>query len=179
MLTPHVPSTSRLGGLDRLGLGLFLGGPGAVWFGHSGGNEGVRCHLLAHRDAGCGLVVMTNGDRGHTLIGELLDDVAQALDWPDYVVAEPDGDTAPSVALDALAGVYELRPGAVIEVMPRGDDLVVAALEQPAIRFLRVGEAEFGSFAVETTLAFELVDGRAEALVVRQNDGELRCPRVG
>jgi CubicO group peptidase (beta-lactamase class C family) len=179
MLTPHVPSTSRLGGLDRLGLGLFLGGPGAVWFGHSGGNEGFRCHLLAHRDAGCGLVVMTNGDRGHTLIGELLDDVAQALDWPDYVVAEPDGDTAPSVALDALAGVYELRPGAVIEVMPRGDDLVVAALEQPAIRFLRVGETEFGSFAVETTLAFELVDGRAEALVVRQNDGELRCPRVG
>ncbi len=179
MLTPHLPSTSRPGGLDRLGLGLFLGGPGAVWFGHSGGNEGFRCHLLAHRDAGCGLAVMTNGDRGHVLIGELLDDVAQALEWPDYAVAGQEGDAEPSVALDALTGIYELRPGAVIEVAARGDDLLVAALGQPAIRFLRVGEAEFGSFAVETTLTFEVVDARAEVLVVRQNEGELRCPRVG
>ena len=179
MLTPQVPSTSRLGGLDRLGLGLFLGGPEAVWFGHSGGNEGFRCHLLAHRDAGCGLVVMTNGDRGHALIGDLLDDVAQAMEWPDYVIAERDGDAEPSIALDALTGVYELRPGALIEVARRGDDLLVAALGQAAIRFLREGEAEFASFAVETSLAFELVDARAEALVVRQNDGELRCRRVG
>ena len=119
--------------------------PGAVWFGHSGGNEGFRCHLLAHRDAGCGLAVMTNGDRGHALIGELLNDVAQAMEWPGYVVAEPDGDAEPSVALDALAGVYELRPGAVIEVTPRGDDLLVAALGQPAIRFLRaVGRPSSG-----------------------------------
>ena len=122
---------------------------------------------------------MTNGDRGQALIGELLDDVAQAMGWPDYVVAELDGDAEPSIAPATLAGVYELRPGAVVEVEPRGDDLLVAALGQPAIRFLRVGEAEFGSFDVETTLAFELVDGRAETLVVRQNDGELRCPRVG
>ena len=179
MLTPQVPSTSRLGGLDRIGLGLFLGGPGAVWFGHSGGNEGFRCHLLAHREAGCGLAVMTNGDRGHELIGQLLDDVADATAWPDYVAAEPERDAEPSVALDALTGVYELRPGAVIEVAPHGDDLLVAALGQPAIRFRRVGEAEFGSFAVETTLTFELVDGRADGLVVRQNDGELRGTRVG
>ncbi len=179
MLTPQVQSTSRLGGLDRLGLGLFLGGPEAVWFGHSGGNEGFRCHLLAHRDAGCGLVVMTNGDRGHVLIGDLLDDVAHVMGWPDYVIAERDGDAEPSIAPDSFTGVYELRPGALIEVALRGDDLLVAALGQPAIRFLRAGEAEFASFAVETSLGFELVDGRVEALVVRQNDGELRCRRVG
>ena len=69
MLTPHSGPASRLGGLDSVGLGLFLGGP---WFGHSGGNEGFRCHLVAHRDAGCGLAVMTNGDRGHELIAEVL-----------------------------------------------------------------------------------------------------------
>ena len=101
------------------------------------------------------------------------------MGWPDYVIAERDGDAEPSIAPDAFTGVYELRPGALIEVALRGDDLLVAALGQPAIRFLRAGDAEFASFAVETSLGFELVDGRVEGLVVRQNDGELRCRRVG
>ena len=62
----------------------------------------------------------------------------------------------------------------MVEVARHGDELVVAALGQPPIRFLRFSETEFGSFAVETTLAFD-----GEELVLRQNDGELRCRRVG
>ena len=174
MLTRHVGPTSRLGGLDSVGLGLFLGGPEEMWFGHSGGNEGFKCHLLAHRDAGCGLAVMTNGDRGHALVAEILGGVARAMEWPDWEASEPADDTEPVVSLDALTGAYELRPGAVIEVARHGDELMVAALGQPAIRFLRVSETEFGSFAVETTLAFD-----GEELILRQNDGELRCRRVG
>ena len=101
--------------------------------------------------------------------------------WDGRTTSSPSGTGTPepSIAPDAFTGVYELRPGALIEVALRGDDLLVAALGQAAIRFLREGEAEFASFAVETSLGFELVDGRAEALVVRQNDGELRCRRVG
>ena len=174
MLTRHAGPTSRLGGLDSVGLGLFLGGSEAMWFGHSGGNEGFKCHLLAHREAGCGLAVMTNGDRGHALVAEILAGVAGAMKWPDWEASEPGDDTEPAVSLDALTGVYELRPGGVVEVARHGDELVVAALGQPPIRFLRFSETEFGSFAVETTLAFD-----GEELVLRQNDGELRCRRVG
>jgi hypothetical protein len=61
----------------------------------------------------------------------------------------------------------------VIEVARHGDELMVAAHGQPAIRFPRFSETEFGSFAVETTLAFH-----EKELVLRQNDGELRCRRV-
>ena len=174
MLTRHAGPTSRLGGLDSVGLGLFLGGTEAMWFGHSGGNEGFKCHLLAHREAGCGLAVMTNGDRGHALVAEILAGVARAMKWPDWDASEPGDDTEPAVSLDALTGVYELRPGGVVEVARHGDELVVAALGQPPIRFLRFSETEFGSFAVETTLAFD-----GDELVLRQNDGELRCRRVG
>jgi CubicO group peptidase (beta-lactamase class C family) len=169
MLTRQSGPASRLGGLDSVGLGLFLGGP---WFGHSGGNEGFRCHLLAHRDAGCGLAVMTNGDRGHEPVAEILDAVACGLDWPDWTAAEPAED-GPSVPLDPLVGAYEPRPGVVLDVARDGDELEVTLSGQPPIRFLRISETEYGSFSVETTLAFD--DGE---LILRQNEGELRCRRI-
>jgi len=171
MLTRHAGPAIRLGGLDSVGLGLFLGGP---WFGHSGGNEGFRCHLIAHRDAGCGLAVMTNADRGHELVAEILDAVAHEMDWPDWEEASPrTEDDGPPIALDAVIGAYEVRPGVVIEVARNSDELQLTLSGQPPIRFLRMSESDFGSFSVETTVAFD--DGD---LILRQNDGELRCRRV-
>lgn len=170
LLTPHAGPATRLGGLDSVGLGLFVGGP---WFGHSGSNMGFRCHLVAHRDAGCGLALMTNGDRGHELVAEILDAVARELDWPEWTAAEPAEDDGPTIDLDRVIGAYELRPGVVIEVARSGDQLELTLPAQPPIRFLRMSETDFGSFSVETTLAFD--DGE---LIVRQNDGELRCRRV-
>ena len=170
MLTPHSGPASRLGGLDSVGLGLFLGGP---WFGHSGGNEGFRCHLVAHRDAGCGLAVMTNGDRGHELIAEVLGAVARDLGWPDWTAAAPAEDDSPTVGLEAVVGAYELRPGVAIEIAQDNDELELTLPGQPPIRFLRMSETDFGSFSVETTLAFD-----GEEVTLRQNDGELRCRRI-
>lgn len=174
MLTRQAGPAPRLGGLDAIGLGLFLGGPEAAWFGHSGGNEGFRCHLIAHREAGCGLAVMTNGDRGHALVAEILDAVAPAMEWPDWTASETEDDAELAPGLEAVTGAYELRPGGLVEVARNGDELVLTVPGQPPIRFLRFSETEFGSFSVETTLTFE-----ADELVVRQNDGELRCPRAG
>lgn len=170
MLTAIPAPPLGSGSLDSVGLGLFLGGP---WFGHSGGNEGFKCHLVAHREVGCGLAVMTNGDRGHELVAEILDAVARVMEWPDWKASEPSEDDAPAIALDGLPGSYELRPGVVIEVARDGDELELALPGQPSIRFLRASETEFGSFSVETTLAFD--DGE---LILRQNDGELRCRRI-
>jgi hypothetical protein len=170
MLTRHSGPASRLGGLDSVGLGLFLGGP---WFGHSGGNEGFRCHLIAHRDAGCGLAVMPTGARGHELVAAILDEVARDLGWPDWKAPEPAGDHRPTVGLEAVVGTYELRPGAAIQIARDGDELELTLPGQPPIRFLRMSETDFGSFSVETTLAFD-----SEEVILRQNDGELRCRRI-
>lgn len=170
MLTSHAGPATRLGGLDSVGLGLFLGGP---WFGHSGSNMGFRCHLAAHRDAGCGLAMMTNGERGHELVAEVLDEVARDLGWPDWTAALPVADDGPAKTPDAVVGAYELRPGVVIEVARDREELVLTLPGQPPIRFLRMSETDYGSFSVETSLAFD--DGD---LVLRQNGGELRCRRV-
>ncbi|HEY3558542.1 MAG TPA: serine hydrolase domain-containing protein, partial [Kribbella sp.] len=63
MLTPQIAATPRIGGLNHLGLGVFLDETGSR-YGHSGGNAGFCCHLLAYRDTRQGAVVMTNGDCG-------------------------------------------------------------------------------------------------------------------
>ncbi len=180
MLTGQIGSTSRMGGLESLGLGLFLGGrPEPRTFGHSGGNEGFRCHLLAHRDAGWGAVVMTNGDRGHELVREILNALGRELEWPNYEAAEPPERSESGSALDPYTGVYELRAGAAVAVSRRGDDLCVCALGQPPYRFLRVSEAEFDSFAVDTTLRFtRSADGRVTELILCQNGDELACRRI-
>ena len=73
----------------------------------------------------------------------------------------------------SVIGAYEVRPGVVIEVARDGDELQLTLPGQPPIRFLRMSESDFGSFSVETTVAFD--DGD---LILRQNDGELRCRRV-
>ncbi len=181
MLTPQIDSTPRMGGLEFLGLGLFLGGrPEPKTFGHSGGNEGFKCHLLAHRDAGWGAAVMTNGDRGHALVQEILNALGRELEWPDYEASEPPADTESGAALDAFTGVYELRPGATIAVSRRGDDLCVGAVGQPEVRFVQVSESEFGSFALDATLRFtRTADQGVTELILCQNGDELACRRIG
>ena len=115
---------------------------------------------------------MTNGDRGHELVAEILDAVAREMDWPDWEASPRTEDDGPPIALDVI-GAYEVRPGVVIEVARDGDELQLTLSGQPPIRFLRMSESDFGSFSVETTVAFD--DGD---LILRQNDGELRCRRV-
>jgi CubicO group peptidase (beta-lactamase class C family) len=181
MLTPRIRSTDRMGGLDSVGLGLFLGGGSpATVFGHSGGNEGFRCHLLAHRTESWGVAVMTNGERGHVLVQEILDALGRALEWPDYAASELPDLPPSDDDLDRFVGTYEVRPGVTAVVSRRGGDLDVRLPGQHAVRFVRISDAEFGSFAVDATLRFDRVadDGTPE-LVIRQNDQEMTCRRLG
>ena len=66
------------------GMGIFVGGSTSrKLFAHNGGNEGYRCMLVAYED-GEGAVIMTNGDQGDELAGELMRTIAYVYDWPDY-----------------------------------------------------------------------------------------------
>lgn len=71
---------------DRVGLGFMLERRGdAMYFSHSGGNPpGFTCYLVAHRDAGYGVVVMTNSDNGGELYLEIVAAIARVYDWQGY-----------------------------------------------------------------------------------------------
>jgi CubicO group peptidase (beta-lactamase class C family) len=66
------------------GLGVALSQRGhPQWFWHSGANGNYKCVFGAFAATGQGLVIMTNGEAGLRLIGEMQRAVAQEYSWPD------------------------------------------------------------------------------------------------
>jgi CubicO group peptidase (beta-lactamase class C family) len=69
-------------GVGDYAIGLELQKRGGGWyFGHSGGNWGFACDLVAHKINGYGLAIMTNGDFGGPVMTEVRARVAAAYDW--------------------------------------------------------------------------------------------------
>jgi CubicO group peptidase (beta-lactamase class C family) len=113
----------------NMGLGLFLAQTdSALYFSHSGGNEGYRCQMIAMRDQGQGAVVMTNGNLGTFLFPEILFSIGHEYDWPDFGgITRAPVDVAP-VALATYTGEYEMAEGARIRVT-MGEERLVAQPE--------------------------------------------------
>ncbi len=63
------------------GLGFSLPSAGVFRFQHGGSNQGYRCFLVLSVKAGDGVVIMTNGDSGNTLIDEIFAAIATAYGW--------------------------------------------------------------------------------------------------
>ena len=77
MLTPFVA--------DFIGLGIFLEKHQEdVYFGHGGWDEGFSSQLIAHRDKGYGVVVLTNSNHPY-FIEELIRSVAMTYNWENFL----------------------------------------------------------------------------------------------
>jgi hypothetical protein len=69
-------------GVGAYAVGFSISRKGEGWyFGHGGTNWGFCCLSTAHCAKGYGLVVMTNGENGHSVVQEILDRVARAYGW--------------------------------------------------------------------------------------------------
>ena len=144
-------------------------------FGHSGGNEGFRCHLLAYHEGGIGAGLMTNSDAGGWLLQRAYAAIAEAYAWPGYPadIVEPDWPNAATLA--ACAGTYRLRDGYELTVTPAGHGLQVAFVGQAPIMFASVGRTdagaiEFASTVTNTTLRLESEEQAGQAITFVQND---------
>jgi CubicO group peptidase (beta-lactamase class C family) len=68
--------------LGDYGLGLSLADvEGQKAFSHGGSNAGYQCMMVGLREKGKGAVVMTNGDRGGQLAGEVVKMIAAEYQW--------------------------------------------------------------------------------------------------
>lgn len=179
MLTPQLPATGRIGGLSAIGLGPFLSNSGAPRFGHSGGNEGFSCHLLAYVDIGAGAAVMTNSDRGTAVVQRAFAAIAKANDWPDFPMDVSDPELPAESVLASAAGRYLLRDRVELAISPDDHGLHVRFAGQQPMTFGFVattdaGIHEFASSVTDTRLRVESED----AIVFLQNGQELVCPRL-
>ncbi|GAB2669386.1 serine hydrolase domain-containing protein [Kribbella swartbergensis] len=173
LLTPHIAATARIGGLSHLGLGLFLGN-GGERFGHSGGNEGYCCHLLAYRDTGQGAAVMTNGANGSWVVQRAFAALARAYGWNDYPQEVDEPELPTDETLENLAGAYKLNGRVSLDVAAWGSGLVVTFGGQPPLRFGASSATRFA--AVEVDAELELRDNGSR-LVFIQGGAELDCTR--
>ncbi|MEV4267103.1 serine hydrolase domain-containing protein [Kribbella sp. NPDC049584] len=171
MLTHQIPAGQRIGGLGHLGLGFFLDDAGRR-FGHSGGNAGFSCHLLADRDAGQGAVVMTNSDNGGWVVQRAFAAVAAAYGWEGYP-AEVDAPNLPNEEVVArLVGAYRLDGRVRFTVERWGRGIEVTFDRQPPQLFMARSATTFN--AKETESGFEVRDG---GLVFVQEGVVLDCVR--
>jgi CubicO group peptidase (beta-lactamase class C family) len=172
MLTPQVAVSAPIGGLTQLGLGFFLDDSGQR-FGHSGGNAGFRCQLVADRDTGQGAVVMTNADRGYWLALRAFAAAASEYGWEGYVGEADPPDLPGDDVLAGLVGAYRLGHGPAFTVERWGSGLEVTFDGQPPLRLLALSATLFRWVGFDTE--FEVhEDG---GLVFRQPGVEVDCIR--
>jgi CubicO group peptidase (beta-lactamase class C family) len=156
VLAPGTARATLTSGMGRYGLGPGIGEDGK-WFGHGGSNEGFRCQLVVFLD-GRGAAVMTNGDRGHELIQQILATLASAYDWPDFRPEERTVAEVDAALLDALVGSYRVErldldatierrdgrlyiafPGFTSEILPESDSVFFARENGGRFRVIRDG----------------------------------------
>jgi CubicO group peptidase (beta-lactamase class C family) len=183
MLTPQVSASDRIGGLSALGLGPFIAEEGTnSRFGHSGGNEGFRCHLLAYRDHGLGAAVMTNSDAGNSFLQHAFADIADAHRWPGYVAEIVEYASPDEATLVACTGTYRLRDGFELTITPGHGRLEVAFPGQPSMTFgfmdrTDTGALVFASNVTDTMLRLESESDAGNAITFVQNGQEIVCAR--
>jgi CubicO group peptidase (beta-lactamase class C family) len=174
-LTPQLEAAQRIGDLTDIGLGLFLGGGGAsARFGHSGGNEGFRCHLLAYRDTGQGAVVMTNGDNGGWVVERTLARIAAAAGWRDYPLELPEREVADGATLDALVGTYRLGGRTTMAVARDRGGLLVTFDGQAPMPFSPDSHDSFVAWPADAGLRVDRTTDPPTLFFV-QNAQEVRC----
>jgi CubicO group peptidase (beta-lactamase class C family) len=115
--------------LDSYGLGFatFESG-GHRYFGHNGSNEGFRCELVASHEGGFGTVIMTNGERGDSLYGELLRAIAGAYGWPGFESRERKAIPLDDAMKRELTGTYEVPGLGELRILQHEGTLVLDGL---------------------------------------------------
>lgn len=94
------------------GIGPVVADTGRAFrFGHSGSNAGFRSNLVYFPEAGVGVVIMTNGDRGGAVAQELLNAVAVEYGWPSLGPRRLPEVARDSASLASYAGTWTLRGG--------------------------------------------------------------------
>jgi CubicO group peptidase (beta-lactamase class C family) len=94
-----------------IGIGFVLEGEEeSARFSHNGWNEGFLCDFRGYKNKGKGVVVMLNSNEGLGIIDEVVNSVAKAYQWPDFLTEETKFETIDESILKHIGtyGKYKL-----------------------------------------------------------------------
>jgi CubicO group peptidase (beta-lactamase class C family) len=171
MVTPFIEA--------QVGMGFFIEKHGnAIYFGHGGADEGFRAGLLVNRDKGYGVAVMVNSDNGE-IINEIFRSVAKEYQWEDYLPQPHEIATLAPEKLDEYAGRFLVNPDRVLTIRREGAKLYAQPTADNGFEMLPLSETEFvrGDQNIRYTF-IRGENGKADALKVRFDAGEMQAPRI-
>lgn len=161
MLTPVAPP---------VGVGFFLDSPKPGYFSHGGGNEGFRCMLIAHKEKGYGAVVMTNGDGGGALLGEILRGIAREYGWAAMLPEVLRPIHISEQQLQGFAGRWSVGADSVLVLTPRNGRLAGASALESDFELIPVSSDTFVRTDRQTKYRFS---GAGDALqLVLEDSGK-------
>ncbi len=147
MLTPFVE--------DFTGLGIFLDKINdAVYFRHGGWDEGFSSELVAHKDQGYGVVVLTNSNHP-AFISEVIQSVAHVYDWDEYFLSYKPIALDYSV-LDDITGRYRVGGNYLIKVFQKDKVLYSQGLGGTPKELVRISDSTYVRRDLEELIQFKI-----------------------
>lgn len=124
------------------GLGPRVTGSGERFvFHHGGTNNSYRAWIEGHPATGDGLVILTNGARGRSLIDEIRNAVADTMGWPvNAPVVAPELSLDPAVLAD-FSGTYAVDAGFPVDLR---EQMSGGFFELPLAVRVQDGQLEIG-----------------------------------
>jgi len=129
-------------GQGTIGLGFQLQNRNdEIYLRHHGWNTGFYAEVMAHRDKGYGVVVMTNSNFP-ALNAEVIRAVAKAYEWDSFVPIYKKIEVEPSL-MDEISGRYMSR-GRVIEIFQKDNQLFYKNITRvKAEELIKVSDSSF------------------------------------
>ncbi len=164
------------------GIGYHLQGSGPdLEFAHDGADEGFTALFLAFSERGQGLMVMTNGDGGALLIGEVIESVAAEYRWPADEQSERTVVPVEATTLAEIAGDYQIDFGGaepvVVSVTVEDGKLYLEAKAGPFRRDRLLADSDSTFFGRESghPVQFDRAKGRVVGITM---GGSLRGRKI-
>ncbi|UDL89795.1 serine hydrolase [Mesorhizobium sp. PAMC28654] len=179
VLSQSMASQMLTPGLGDYGLGpVVSGSPPNRRFSHGGVDEGFVSFMVAY-ETGDGAVVMTNGERGGDLAGEIMRSIAAEYHWPNGQAVLRKRTTVDPKLLDRFVGNYQLSPRFFIQISREGDHLFSQATGQGKYEIFPESDRDFFLTEVDVVITFE-TDGQADAtrLILHQDGTDHPARRV-
>lgn len=166
MLTPFVE--------EFTGLGIFINKmKDEVYFGHGGWDEGFSSELIAHKDKGYGVVVLTNANHPE-FISELIRSVALTYKWDEFVPVYSQL-TLDSTLLEDIIGRYPINGNRIIEVIQTNDKLYSQELGEKSTELIKISDSTFVRRESRRLIQFKpnTQKDSLNMLILNENDGSI------